>query len=69
VGGYVINMGQIIRALLSGPALLSGSSISNTQIGGAVQYPPASPTPLPAGGREVATLTAISLRRPFDAAF
>jgi hypothetical protein len=49
VGGDVINinMGQIRRAPLSGPALLSGSSIANTQIGGALQYPPPSPTPLP----------------------
>jgi hypothetical protein len=52
VGGDVINMGQIRRAPLSGPALLSGSSIA-TEIGGAVQYPPATPTPLPpAGGKQ-----------------
>jgi len=53
VGGDVINMGKIRRstrearlAPLSGPALLIGSSIA-TEIGGAVQYPPATPTPLP----------------------
>jgi hypothetical protein len=59
VGGDVINKGEIRRstrearlAPLSGPALLSGSDIANAQIGGAVQYPPASPTPLPpAGGK------------------
>ena len=53
MGGDVINMGQIRRAPLSGPALLIGSSIANAQIGGAVQYPPASPTPLaPARGKQ-----------------
>ena len=59
MGGDVINMGKIRRstregrlAPLSGPALLIGSSIANAQIGGAVQYPPATPTPLPpAGGK------------------
>ena len=60
MGGDVINMGEIRRstrearlAPLSGPALLIGSSIANAQIGGAVQYPPASPTPLaPARGKQ-----------------
>jgi hypothetical protein len=59
VGGDVINGGKIRRstrearlAPVSGPALLIGSSIA-TEIGGAVQYPPATPTPLPpAGGKQ-----------------
>jgi hypothetical protein len=73
VGGDVINMGKIRRstrearlAPLSGPALLIGSSIA-TEIGGAVQYPPAHPH-LCRRRREAATLAAISLRRSFDAA-
>ena len=76
MGGDVINMGKIRRstrearlAPLSGPALLIGSSIANTQIGGAVQYPARITHTSGAGGREVATLAAISLRSPFDAAF
>jgi hypothetical protein len=47
VGGYVINMGAVIRSargalLVAGSALLIGLSTANAQIGGAVQYPPAS---------------------------
>jgi hypothetical protein len=49
VGGGVIEMGQIGRsareALLAaviGSALLIGLSAANAQVGGAVQYPPAS---------------------------
>jgi hypothetical protein len=49
VGGCVIDMGQTGRstreALLIaviGSALLTGLSIANAQVGGAVQYPPAS---------------------------
>jgi hypothetical protein len=49
VGGNVINMSQITRsireALLLGvvaPALLAGVSSANSQVVGAVQYPPAS---------------------------
>jgi hypothetical protein len=69
VGGYVINMGQIRREPRSGPALLSVVlAFANAQIGGAVQYPPASPTPLAPARGEAATLAAISLRRSFDAA-
>ena len=59
MGGDVINKGGIRRSTreprltpLSGPALLIGSGIANAQIGGTVQYPPRSPTPLPpAGGK------------------
>jgi hypothetical protein len=49
VGGYVINMGAIRRSTrgalfvaVVGSALLIGSGTANAQIGGAVQYPPAS---------------------------
>ena len=59
MGGDVINKGGIRRSTreprltpLSRPALPIGSSVANAQIGGAVQYPPAAPTPLPpAGGK------------------
>jgi hypothetical protein len=49
VGGYVINMGQIGRSThvgllvaASASALLVSLSSANSQVGGAVQYPPAS---------------------------
>jgi hypothetical protein len=49
VGGYVINMGAIRRSTrgalfvaVVGSALLIGLDTANAQIGGAVQYPPAS---------------------------
>jgi hypothetical protein len=48
VGGYVINRGGIRRSTrgalfaVVGSALLIGLGTSNAQIGGAVQYPPAS---------------------------
>ena len=49
MGGYVINMGAVGRsahgALLAaviGSALPSGLSTATAQVGGAVQYPPAS---------------------------
>jgi hypothetical protein len=47
VGGYVINMGAVIRSargalLVAASALLIGFSTANAQIGGAVQYPPPS---------------------------
>ena len=49
MGGYVINMGAIRRSTrgalfvaVVGSALLIGLGTANAQIGGAVQYPPAS---------------------------
>jgi hypothetical protein len=49
VGGYVINMGGIRRSTrgalfvaVVGSGLLIGLGSANAQIGGAVQYPPAS---------------------------
>ena len=49
MGGYVINMGAVGRsahgalfAAVIGSALLSGLSTATAQVGGAVQYPPAS---------------------------
>ena len=49
MGGYVINMGAISRSTrgalfvaVVGSALLIGLGSANAQIGGAVQYPPAS---------------------------
>jgi hypothetical protein len=49
VGGYVINMGQIarsthgaLRVALIASAVLVGLSTAKAQVGGAVQYPPAS---------------------------
>lgn len=49
MGGYVINMGAIRRSsrgalfvAVVGSALLIGLGTANAQIGGAVQYPPAS---------------------------
>jgi len=49
VGVYVINMGAVGRsarggllAAVIGSALLSGLSTATAQVGGAVQYPPAS---------------------------